>query len=167
MTKGKLEIKSSREDAGVLMITHQVGAPILIFADVEIYLAKIPLVDLHLWKPCDWPRWEIEGGAGAVPTNGRPAPGPSRNKTTSGYQAALSPRGLIKHAKHLEGCRNMDQVMGLFTWKLGSQGLQKPPNQGRVQKIRHSTWRCPLKYPILLTHKVLGLFWRELFALQM
>ena len=43
MTKGKPEIKSSREDARVLMITHQVGAPIFIFE--EIHLAKILLVD--------------------------------------------------------------------------------------------------------------------------
>ena len=35
----------------------------------------------------------------------------------------------IKHAKHLEGCSNMDQVKGLFTWKFGSQGSQDPPNQ--------------------------------------
>ena len=56
-------------------------------------------VDLHLWEPHDWPRWEIEGGAEEVSTNGRSAARGSRNKTTTN----LCPRAFDKTRKTFVG----------------------------------------------------------------
>ena len=109
------------------VINHQVDSPIFIY--IELYLGQIlPLciiilcvlskhlllwfhislatficifVDLHLWEPGDWPRWEIEGGAEEVSTNGRSAARVSRNKTTTVTGLTCARELLIRHAKHL------------------------------------------------------------------